>query len=187
MRTSVKKKNYKLDPHGAAGTLTKTLDIEKVDVVSCGVDHGPEGHGVGNLTMEPNILVGREGPSEFWTDNPDDIAKHGNQDETTVESEDQTGPSRCPDRPLEAVEDEQLLIGGLESDKEVEQRSKRDEYLTVPAVGKPKKVETVEDDIEGKPSWSQKFSAKPACSHCDNDGTEEKESESGPVQEKGME
>ena len=57
---------------------TGTLNVEEVDVVSSGVHHGPECHGVGNLPVEPNVLVGGEEPGNAGADNTDNVAQHGN-------------------------------------------------------------------------------------------------------------
>lgn len=40
------------------------------------MDHTPEGHGVSDLTMEPDVFVRREEPLEFRTNNTDDITEH---------------------------------------------------------------------------------------------------------------
>lgn len=76
----------------------------------CGVDHGPEGHGIGNLTVEPDILVGREKPSELGPDKTNDVTEHGNEDETAIIGKDEAGTARCPDREPEAVQSSELLV-----------------------------------------------------------------------------
>ena len=43
-------------------SLTGSLNIKEVHVVGCRMYHGPERHRIGNLTMEPNILVCGEQP-----------------------------------------------------------------------------------------------------------------------------
>lgn len=62
-----------------------SLDIEEIDIVSRCVDHGPKSHLVSNLTMEPNIFISREQPGHSRTDDANDVAKHGEEDQTTVE------------------------------------------------------------------------------------------------------
>jgi hypothetical protein len=73
------------------------LDVDEVNVVSGSVDDSPEKHRISDLTMEPDILVGREGPGEFRTNDSDDIAQHGEQDETAVISQNETSSTRRPD------------------------------------------------------------------------------------------
>ena len=92
---------------------TGTLNVEEVDVVSSGVHHGPECHGVGNLPVEPNVLVGGEEPRDAGTDDPDDVPQHGDEDEATVEGENEAGTTRRPDRPCQTVEGRELLVGRL--------------------------------------------------------------------------
>jgi hypothetical protein len=58
--------------------------------VSSGVDNGPEEHLIGDLTVEPNIFIGREQPSQPWADDADDIAEHWDQNETTIKGQNQT-------------------------------------------------------------------------------------------------
>ena len=41
-------------------THTSSLDVDEVYVVSCGVHHGPKGHRISNLPVEPDVLVDRE-------------------------------------------------------------------------------------------------------------------------------
>ena len=47
---------------------TAPLDIHEVNIVSGSVDHRPEGHRVGDLTVEPDVLIGGEEPGELWSD-----------------------------------------------------------------------------------------------------------------------
>ncbi len=99
---------------GANGTETKnrtsSLDVEEVDVVRGGVYHSPEGHGVGNLSMEPDVFIGREQPSELGTDDTDDVAKHRKENETSGIGENKTGPTRRPDREFEAIQNVKFLV-----------------------------------------------------------------------------
>ncbi len=91
------------------GTDLGPLDIDKVHVVGCGVDHSknasqyrwavqlstdeclrPESQRVCDLSMEPDVLVGREEPHHLGADNTDDVAQHGNKDHETVIAKDET-------------------------------------------------------------------------------------------------
>jgi hypothetical protein len=63
--------------------------------------------------MEPDILVGREEPVQFRTNEANDVAQHRNEDQASVESENKTGATRSPDRPLEGVETGKPGIGEL--------------------------------------------------------------------------
>jgi hypothetical protein len=69
--------NFK--PEGKA-SRTASLDIDKVDVVGGSVDHCPKGHRVGDLTVEPNVLIGGEKPGEFRPDDTNDISQHREED-----------------------------------------------------------------------------------------------------------
>jgi hypothetical protein len=75
---------------------TSSLDVDEVDIVGSGVHHGPEGHGIGHLPMEPDIFIGREQPGELGTNDTDDVAKHRKEDETTVVGENKTSPTGSP-------------------------------------------------------------------------------------------
>jgi hypothetical protein len=92
---------------------TAPLDIDEVDVVGGSVDHGPKGHRVGDLTMEPYVLVGGEKPSELWSDYTNDVSQHRDEDETTVIGEDEASASRSPDGELQGVEARECDIGCL--------------------------------------------------------------------------
>lgn len=60
--------------------LTGAFDVDEVYVVSSRVDDRPECHGVGNLAMEPDVLVRRKEPAELGPDDSNDVAQHGDQD-----------------------------------------------------------------------------------------------------------
>ena len=92
---------------------TGALDVDKVHIVCRGVDHGPERHGVGDLAMEPDVLVRGEKPSEARTDDTDDIAKHGEEDEASVVGKDQACTTGAPHGELEAIEGGELRVRGL--------------------------------------------------------------------------
>lgn len=92
---------------------TGSLDIEEVDVVGGGVNHGPEGHRVRNLSVEPDVFVRGEKPGQFWANDSNDIAKHRDQNQATVEREDETSTARSPYGPFETVERSQLGVYSL--------------------------------------------------------------------------
>ena len=81
--------------------------------MSGGVDHGPESHRVGDLTVEPDVLVGGEEPGDAGANDTNDVAQHGDEDQATIEGKDETGTAGRPDGPGEAVESGQLLVGSL--------------------------------------------------------------------------
>ena len=54
--------------------LTSALDIDKIDIVGSGVDHCPESQRVGDLSVEPNVLIRGEQPCKFGADDPNDVA-----------------------------------------------------------------------------------------------------------------
>ena len=96
--------------------LTGSLNVDEVHIVSSSVNYSPEEHAVRDLAVEPDIFVGREGPSEFRTDNPNYIAQHGQQDETTIISKDESSTTRNPDGEFEGVQPSQFLVSFLEKD-----------------------------------------------------------------------
>jgi hypothetical protein len=75
---------------------TSSLDVDEVDIVGSGMYHGPECHGIGHLPMEPDVFIGREQPGELGTNDTDDVAKHWEEDETSVVGENKTSPTGCP-------------------------------------------------------------------------------------------
>lgn len=78
--------------------------------MSGGVYHSPEGHGVRDLAMEPNVFVRREEPCEAGANDTDDIAQHGHQNHATVESKDKTCTTRSPYGPFETVQGSELVV-----------------------------------------------------------------------------
>lgn len=54
--------------------------------------------------MEPDILVGREKPSQFWTDNPNDIAQHRDKDRAAIEGQNKACAARSPDGETQSIE-----------------------------------------------------------------------------------
>lgn len=126
-----------------------SLDVDKVDVVSSGMNHSPESHRVCDLTVEPDVLISGEEPSQARPNNADDVAEHREEDQTTIEGQDETSAAGCPNRPFEGVKRSQPCIS----------------CLTPPAIGKETKVETIEEEVEGKPSSGEEFSVKPRFTH----------------------
>jgi hypothetical protein len=93
--------------------LTSAFDVEKVDIMGCSMDHCPKCHRVCDLSMEPDVLVGGEEPRELGTNNANDIAQHGNQEQSSVKRKGETSTSRSPDRPFQSIESGQLGVSGL--------------------------------------------------------------------------
>jgi hypothetical protein len=60
--------------------------------------------------MEPDVFIGGEQPSELGTDDTDDVAKHWEENETSVVGENKTGPTRGPDRELETIQSLEFLV-----------------------------------------------------------------------------
>ena len=133
------------------GKHTGTLNVEEVDIMSGGVDHGPERHGVGNLSVEPDVLVGGEKPGHAGADNADDVAQHGDENEAPIEGKNEPSSSRRPNRPCQPVQGGQLLVGCLQkgaSQTLREERKAGTTNLTVPTIGEEEKVEAIEDDVK---------------------------------------
>jgi len=60
--------------------------------------------------VEPDVFIGGEQPGELGTNDTDDIAKHWKENETSAIGEYETGPTRRPDRELEAIKDVEFLV-----------------------------------------------------------------------------
>jgi len=60
--------------------------------------------------MEPNVFIGGEQPGELGTNDTDDIAKHWKENKTSGIGKHETGPTRRPDRELEAIQDVKFLV-----------------------------------------------------------------------------
>lgn len=67
------------------------------------MDHSPEGHGVGDLPVEPNIFIGREQPGELGADDTNDVSQHWDEDKTAIECKDKTSTTRKPDGVFEGI------------------------------------------------------------------------------------
>lgn len=102
-----------VDIKGISRTDLSAFDVDKVDIMGRGVDHCEKGHGVSNLTMEPDVFVGREEPGQLGTDDLDDIAKHGNEDHATIISQDETSATGTPDGEGKGVETSETSVGCL--------------------------------------------------------------------------
>ena len=61
-------------------THTGPLDADEVYIVGRSVNHGPEGHRISNLPMEPDVLIGREEPVQFRADEANNVAQHRDKD-----------------------------------------------------------------------------------------------------------
>jgi len=109
-----------------------TLDIDEVDVVGGSMNYTPESHRVSHLTMEPNVFISRECPSKPGTDDADDVAQHGKEDETSIVCKDEAGSTRDPYRPSQGIECGKLGIGSL----------------TVPPIGKETEVRPIKEDVK---------------------------------------
>lgn len=49
-----------VDLKGSLLANLSSFDINEVDIMSSGVDHRPESHGIRDLSVEPDVFVGRE-------------------------------------------------------------------------------------------------------------------------------
>ena len=92
---------------------TGALNVEEINIMSGGVDHGPESHGVRDLSVEPDVLVGGEKPCHAGADNTDDVSQHGDENEAPVKGKNEPSSSRRPDRPCQPVQGGQLLVSCL--------------------------------------------------------------------------
>lgn len=77
-------------------TRTGPFDLDEIDIVRRSMDHGPESHRIGDLSMEPDIFVGREKPSQLGAHDPDDIAQHRNKYGGSIKGENKACAARCP-------------------------------------------------------------------------------------------
>lgn len=125
------------------------FDIDEVDIMSSGVHHCPERQLIGDLSVKPDIFVGREGPGKFGADETNDVTEHREKDETSIVCKHKTGATGCPDGPCQGVKTSQFLIRGL----------------AVPTITKPEEVRAVEEDVEDQSSGNKELSMKPAFSH----------------------
>lgn len=117
-----------------------------------GVDHRPECHRVCHLSVEPDVLVCREEPCELGSDDTDDVAEHGDEDEETIKGEDKTSAARSPHGELEPVQRGELCVRCLQSDCEHGCKDERKvTHLAVPSIGEQEEVGAIEQEIEREP------------------------------------
>lgn len=90
-----------------------SLDVNKIHIVGRSVDRGPERHRVGHLFMEPDIFVDREEVTQPWADDTDNVAKQGDEDQASIESENKASTTRDPDGVLESIKGREPMIGIL--------------------------------------------------------------------------
>ena len=60
------------------------------------MNHGPKSHRIGDLSMEPNILVGRKKPSQLGAHDPDDVAEQRNKYGSSIKGENKACAARYP-------------------------------------------------------------------------------------------
>ena len=80
--------------------------------MSSRVQDGVEEHRVGQLAMEPEILIERQ-PLDLRPDPPHDGPANWQQNKHSVETENQSSTARDPDGKHEQVQRSQALIGLL--------------------------------------------------------------------------
>jgi hypothetical protein len=68
--------------------------------------------------VEPDVLVGGEGPGQLGTDDTDNVSQHREQDKASIVRKDQTGTSRGPDREPKSVKACQSRVGCLRAQDE---------------------------------------------------------------------
>jgi hypothetical protein len=74
------------------------------------VDYRPEGHRVGDLPVEPDVLVDRDEVGQRRTENTDYVAQQRDEDQASVESENKTGTARDPHRVFEGIKSRKSFI-----------------------------------------------------------------------------
>jgi hypothetical protein len=117
--------------------------------------------------VKPDVLISRKQPSHLGADDSDNIPQHGYDNHPSIESENKTRTSGNPDRESETIECSEFLVCLLDKQTEdvVVPTRIMEPYLAVPSVGEHKKLKAIPNDIEGKPSWSEKLLAEPAFTH----------------------
>ena len=81
-----------MDGEGVEGTDLSALNVVKIDVVGGGVDAGKEKHRVGNLPVEPDVLIKRQ-PPYLGADPAHDGTADGEEDEGSVDAQHEAGPA----------------------------------------------------------------------------------------------
>jgi len=60
--------------------------------------------------MEPDVFIGREQPRKLGTNNTNDVAKHREEDETTIVGENEASTTRSPDGEPETIQSGEFLV-----------------------------------------------------------------------------
>jgi hypothetical protein len=126
-------------------TDLSALDVDKVDIMSGGVNHCKECHRVSDLTMEPDIFVGGEEPGQLGTDDFDDVAEHGHENHKAVICQDETSATGAPDGKGKSVETSQTGVG----------------LLRVPSITKDGKLGAIPQNIEYESPRLEELSFEP--------------------------
>ena len=146
--------------------LTGTLNTNEVDIMGSYVDHWPESHRVGDLSVEPNVFIHGEQPWKGGTDDSNDVAQHWDKDKAAIKGKSETSAARNPDGESQWVECLQARISCLEwRNFRFGKKMIQVTDLWVPSVGKESNVGAIEKDVESQPSWNEKFTSKPAFAH----------------------
>lgn len=100
--------------------------------------------------MEPDVFIGREQPRKPGTNDTNDIAKHREEDETTVVGENEASTARSPNGELETIQSGEFRVCGLRRRglMGLDVRESAGVYLTVPAVSKEEEVRSIEKDVK---------------------------------------
>lgn len=130
---------------GVSRSELTSLDIDKVDIMGGGMDHGPKCKGISHLAMEPNVLVGGEQPSHLWTNDTEDIPQHGDQNEESINGEYKTCTTGYPDGEMKSIKTFETGIG----------------VLRVPSIGKDSDMHAIPEYIEQETSRSENLSLDP--------------------------
>lgn len=125
------------------------FDVNEVDVMGGSVNHGPESHGISDLSMEPDVLVCREEPHHLRADNADDVAKHRDEDHAAVVGENKTSTAGNPDGIQERVETGETGVG----------------LLGVPPITEDEEMRAIPKNVKSESFGSQKLPLEPRLSH----------------------
>lgn len=116
--------------------------------------------------MEPDILVGWEQPGQTGTNNPDNVTKHGDENQPAIVCKNETSSTRSPHRPCQTIQREQFLVDLLLSFmSECTGKLAKATNLTVPSIGEPEDVRTIEKNVEYETSRSQELALEPVFAH----------------------
>lgn len=150
-----------VDIEGGDFPELQTLNVDEVDIVGGGVHDGPENHGISDLTMEPNVLIGGEKPCKPWANDTDDVAQHWEENKTAIVSKNETCTARDPDGIRERVEGAQVWVIGLCQSQRCILETSYTAHLRPPPVDEPHNVRSVEENIEYQPARVAKLSLEP--------------------------